>query len=124
MVAPEESTTRCAQSAAGSGDDPRLDHDAKNGFGPENVNIDYPELNANYRVGAYYYSGTTPANVTIKIYCGGVVKAQLTHDNLTVAAAPKKQLWKAADVKFSAISTCTVTPIDTVVAMDAGGVER
>ncbi len=60
----------------GEEDDPRLDLDDLNGFGPENVNIEEPEVAQDYLVGVHYYraagSGTErPTVATIRIYIGG-----------------------------------------------------
>ena len=57
--------------AAGNDDDPRLDLDQTDGFGPENINIDLPPA-ATYRVGVHFFSddGMGPAQVYVNVYCG------------------------------------------------------
>jgi hypothetical protein len=115
---------------AGTADNPRLDIDDVNGFGPENINIDVPEVNTTngYRFGAYNFSdhGDGPSDITVRIFCGGIVKAQLTHNDLvgTSVDAPPNQLWKVADIKFQTTTTCTVTPVDQVITMDGSGAPR
>jgi uncharacterized protein YfaP (DUF2135 family) len=57
-------------------DDPRLDLDDVNGFGPENINIEEPEVPMDYLIGVYYYrhdgSGRERNTVaTIRVYIGG-----------------------------------------------------
>lgn len=117
--------------AAGTDDNPRLDIDDVNGFGPENINIDIPEVNTTngYRFGAYNFSdhGDGPSDITVRIFCGGVVKAQLTHNDLAGPGtddASSNQLWKVADIKFTSTTTCNVTPVDTIVLMGGAGVPR
>jgi hypothetical protein len=60
----------------GEADDPRLDLDDVNGFGPENINIVEPEVPQDYLIGVYYYradgGGAQRATVaTIRVYIGG-----------------------------------------------------
>lgn len=119
-----------AWGSAGTGDDPRLDLDDVNGFGPENINIDNPEINTalGYRFGAYMFSdhGAGPTDTTVRIFCGGVVKAQFTHLDLTGSSSnsPPNQLWKVADIIFTSGTTCNVIPIDVITTMGGGGVPR
>jgi len=67
---------RLAWGPGGEEDDPRLDLDDVNGFGPENINIEEPEVAQDYLVGVYYYradgtGGDRPTVATIRIYIGG-----------------------------------------------------
>lgn len=52
-------------------DDPRLDIDDTEGFGPENINVDDPEPGL-YRVGVDLWDGdgSPTAEVTVNIFCG------------------------------------------------------
>ena len=60
-------------------DDPSLDIDDTDGFGPENVNHDNPISGESYRIGVHYYSdnGQGPTYATIRIYLEGVLKVDL-----------------------------------------------
>jgi len=63
----------------GSIDDPRLDLDDVNGFGPENINIEEPEQFQRYLVGVHYYRADGFGNegateVTIRIYLFGILQ--------------------------------------------------
>lgn len=51
-------------------DDPRLDRDDNDGWGPENVNLDRPEPEAVYRVGVHYRDdyGFGPSLATVRVY--------------------------------------------------------
>jgi hypothetical protein len=61
--------------AAGLGDNPRLDLDDTTGFGPENVNIDFPANGSKFRVLAHYFAdaGMGPTTVRIRLYLNGVI---------------------------------------------------
>ena len=47
-------------------DDPRLDLDDVNGFGPENINIEEPEVPQDYLVGVYYYLASGSGNERVR----------------------------------------------------------
>jgi hypothetical protein len=55
----------------GPADNPRLDLDDVEGYGPENINIDEPVVGYEYLVGVHYWSSDSsgPATVYVKIYC-------------------------------------------------------
>jgi hypothetical protein len=58
-------------SGNGTNDDPVLDIDDINGFGPENINIDNPADGA-YTIAATYFGGDGGAtNATVKVFSGG-----------------------------------------------------
>lgn len=94
-----------------TGDNPRLDLDDTDGFGPENINIDRPVDGRTYAIGVHYYSddGYGPADVYVKVYCGetsaapaawfGPVRLQSTGD-----------FWRVANVTWGA-GVCAVTPL-------------
>ncbi|WP_168210597.1 choice-of-anchor D domain-containing protein [Persicimonas caeni] len=54
-------------------DNPSLDIDDVDGAGPENINLDNPEVETTYNVGAYYFSDHNYGRsyVTVRIYIGG-----------------------------------------------------
>lgn len=62
-----------------SADDPSLDIDDTDGFGPENVNHDKPVSNENYRVGVHYFAdnGQGATYATVRIYIEGALKVEL-----------------------------------------------
>ncbi len=92
----------------GTADDPRLDIDDTNGFGPENINIDDPELGV-YTVGVHAFAGR--GDVTVRIYCGG----SSTEPEAEFGATPigprrrGRDFWRVADVAILAGGRCTVT---------------
>ena len=57
-------------------DDPSLDIDDTDGFGPENVNHDNPTSGKDYSVGVYYYNddGYGASYATVRIYIEGELK--------------------------------------------------
>ncbi len=79
-------------------DDPSLDIDDTNGAGPENINLDHPETNVRYSVGAYYYSesGYGPSYATIRIYLNGVQ----TQEFRDVQLNNRGDFWHAADIAW------------------------
>jgi len=56
-------------------DDPRLDLDDKDGWGPENINLTKPELGVLYAIGVYQYNenGFGPSTPRIRVYLDGAV---------------------------------------------------
>lgn len=79
----------------GVDDNPRLDIDDTDGFGPENINIDVPEDGV-FRAGILAFRGR--ANVTMRIYCGG----SRLDPALTIGpvAIGNRELWRAADIEI------------------------
>lgn len=88
--------------AAGSEDDPRLDIDDTDGFGPENINIARPALGT-YRVGVHAWAGF--ARVTVRIYCGG--STTTPRQTFGPVAIDGRRLWRVADVTITATG-CTI----------------
>jgi hypothetical protein len=122
-----------AWDAAGTPDDPRLDIDDVNGFGPENINIDSPVLSSTYRVGIHYYSshGAPTTTVTVRIYCGDIsavpvrtVTRTMYGGASTFGADAANEFWKVADVVFSGPDTCSVTELGVVVPSGPGNIAR
>ncbi len=98
--------------APGPADDPRLDIDDTDGFGPENINIEEP-YDGVYRVGVYAYTGS--GNVTVRIYCGG----DRTEPRVSFGpralrgVGTRHDFWRVADIDVRGVG-CEVTPLDTV----------
>ncbi len=71
---PVNGQPRLSWGPGGPEDDPILDLDDVNGFGPENINIDQPEDNQQYLVGVHYFSDHAwngeegQTDCTIRIY--------------------------------------------------------
>lgn len=61
-------------------DDPRLDLDDTDGWGPENLNLPSPENNVQYSVGVHYWDAHTygDSKATVNIYILGELKATLS----------------------------------------------
>ncbi len=102
-------------------DNPRLDLDDTNGYGPENINIDEPVTGHTYTVGVHYYSNngsSSTAEVYVKIYCGEIDLTPVWETGpftLHGDNSPEdNDFWKVADVTWNGY-TCTVSPIGTVV---------
>jgi hypothetical protein len=85
-------------------DDPHLDIDDTDGFGPENINVDQPAAGV-YRVGVHGYSGFAK-QVTVRIYCGG----SRLEPRATLGPIPlsESQVWKVADVEIFNDGRCQV----------------
>jgi hypothetical protein len=112
--------TRPSWDAAGTADDPRLDIDDVDGYGPENTNIDVPVTGSTYRVGVHHYSahGAGTSTVTVRIYCGDISLtpvATYTRALSNGASIPDaNDFWRVADVRWDGGDACTVTPINTL----------
>lgn len=100
-------------------DNPRLDLDDIEGFGPENINISEPVIGYRYGVGVHYYSDDGrwgPSQVYVKIYCGVVSTTPVAEfgpvtlnvaSNLTDPFA--NNFWKVAWIEWNGYS-CNVIP--------------
>lgn len=93
----------------GTEDDPSLDIDDTDGFGPENINIESP-IDGTYRVAIDAFRGA--ANTTVRIYCGGsTTEPRQTFGPVFIDSGPN-DLWRVADVTISGAS-CTITDLRT-----------
>jgi len=93
----------------GSEDDPSLDIDDTDGFGPENINIERP-ADGTYRVAIDAFRGA--ANTTVRIYCGGsTTEPRQTFGPVFIDSGPN-DLWRVADVTISGAG-CTITDLRT-----------
>lgn len=79
-----------------AGDDPSLDIDDVNGFGPENINLNNPE-SLTYRVGAHYYSDhfLGASNVTIRIWLSATLVFEYRNKFMTDG-----QFWDVATIQW------------------------
>ena len=94
----------------GQNDNPRLDIDDTDGFGPENINITTP-YDGTYRVGIHVYRGSGSHRVTVRVYCGGsTTTPRNTFGPVTLRDSPN-EFWRVADVTISG-ATCTVTDLN------------
>lgn len=78
-------------------DNPSLDIDDTNGAGPENINLDNPQVGAVYQVGVYYYSDNNygRSEVTSRIYIGGQLFMERSGRVMT-----NQQFWHVASVEW------------------------
>jgi K319L-like, PKD domain len=104
-----------------SDDDPRLDLDDTQGYGPENINIDAPVVGHEYKVGVHYFSanGQGPAAVYVKIYCGTVSINPVYETGPmqlygSSGGSWDNDFWKVASVMWNGWN-CSVTPINQVI---------
>jgi hypothetical protein len=94
----------------GDEDNPRLDIDDRDGFGPENINIARPALGT-YRIGVHAYRGSGTHGVTVRIYCGGSTEEPRATFGPVSLRAPgvnaPNDFWRVADVEVTS-SGCTI----------------
>lgn len=95
-------------SASDSTDNPRLDIDDVDGYGPENINLDKPIDGHTYRVYVHYFSddGLGPTNATVRIYLNGT----LQYEGIKLLSATDK-VWDVATVEWPSGS---ITEIGTI----------
>lgn len=102
-------------------DNPSLDIDDVDGFGPENINIVEPIVGQRYAVGVHYFDPQDwypPATVFIRIYCGmGSVDPVWEQGPVPLSGSSDiygNDFWKVAHLTWNG-STCNVEPIGSIV---------
>jgi hypothetical protein len=105
----------------GPADDPSLDLDDVDGFGPENINVAQPLEWHPYTVGVHYYYQDTmdEAVAFVKIYCGlDSVTPVFSAGPVTLRAVGPdngdNDFWKVAVVTWTGVA-CSVEPLDEIV---------
>ena len=98
-----------------------LDVDDVDGRGPENIRVDVPRTDAEYRVAVHYYSshgqsGATRAQVVV--YCGEQRVAAFSRA-LRGDRGQDNDFWHVAGVRFTGDGGCAVRPVDRVVPRQA-----
>lgn len=81
----------------GCHDDPSLDIDDVDGWGPENINLNNPEPSTDYAVGVHYFSdhGYSVSFATVRIFIGGVMRAEYRRQRLL-----DQEFWYVADIDW------------------------
>lgn len=81
----------------GTDDDPSLDIDDVNGWGPENINLNNPEAGATYDVGVHYFHehGYSISYATVRIYIGGVLFQEFRRQRLI-----DQEFWHVARIDW------------------------
>ncbi|MDI7268416.1 MAG: hypothetical protein QME96_10515 [Myxococcota bacterium] len=102
--------------ARGSCPNPRLVHESFQGAAPEVTVLDLPRPGDRFRVMAQYYMDgapfwVQPAHAYVRITCGGRIRAEYGPVTMTSRDYGTGDLWRAADIAFTAPGECTVTPI-------------
>ncbi|MBW2262827.1 MAG: hypothetical protein JRG91_12700 [Deltaproteobacteria bacterium] len=101
-------------------DNPRLDIDDVDGYGPENINVDEPVPGHTYTVGVHYFAddGYGPSQVHVKIYCGTIsIDPVATYGPTRLVVSSdwdNNDFWKVAEVTWNGYD-CTVRTIDVIV---------
>jgi hypothetical protein len=104
-------------------DNPRLDIDDVDGYGPENINVDEPLSGHVYTVGVHYYSddGQGPADAYVKIYCGTIsIDPVAEYGPRTITTSTDwgmNDFWKVAEVTWTGYG-CTVRDLGTIVSTE------
>jgi hypothetical protein len=91
-----------------TGGDPTLDIDDLSGYGPENINVDFP-LDGTYTVGVHAYSFTLsePTWATLKIFVNGA----LAYEDARELVAGR-DFWEVSEVQWSN-GAAIVFPVNT-----------
>lgn len=78
-------------------DDPSLDIDDINGWGPENINLNNPQGDMRYHVGVHYFSdqGYGASYSTVRVYLGGLLVEELRRKRMT-----DQQFWHVLDIEW------------------------
>ena len=91
--------------APGTDDDPSLDIDDVDGYGPENINISRPETGT-FTVGVHYFCDDNlgQSNATIRIFCNGVKAFEKTR-----MLYSSGDFWDVATIRWPG---CTINEIN------------
>jgi hypothetical protein len=100
---------------SGRADDPSLDWDAINGFGPETITIDAPSDGTFYVAVHYYGEGGFPfcegpcavSEATVNIYIGGVLA-----ETFTTTLSEQGDLWRVAQLDWPSASVTELGQVD------------
>jgi uncharacterized protein YfaP (DUF2135 family) len=78
-------------------DDPSLDIDKVDGWGPENVNLSKPERGLSYGVGVHYFShhGYGTRYATVRIFNSGELVTEMRRKRMV-----DQQFWHVADIAW------------------------
>jgi HYDIN/CFA65/VesB family protein len=103
---------------AATAENPQLDFDNTSGFGPENTRIDTPVLGQTYTIAVHNFRDGGGRISTINVFCGGVTTPTMTFTSTPMTGGMAGDcndgsFWKVANVTFSSITSCTITPINT-----------
>ncbi len=81
----------------GCQDDPSLDIDDVDGWGPENINLNNPRNNWTYAIGVHYFSDHAYgiSYATVRVFVGGILKAEYRRQRLM-----HDQFWYVADIDW------------------------
>ncbi len=81
----------------GAEDDPSLDIDDVDGWGPENINLDNPEMNTTYDVGVHYFSdhAYSVSYATVRIYIGGILFQEFRRQRMI-----DQEFWHVATIDW------------------------
>ncbi len=101
-----------------------LDTDNTSSYGPENIRIDTPALGTPYTIGIHNYANAEGRVATVRIFCGSDAVPQATYVSRALAGTSAgddspNDFWKVAQVEFTTLMDCDVTPIDTYVTASA-----
>ena len=104
----EANGSRLSWFESGREDDPRLDIDDVNGFGPENINIDTPAPGT-YRVGVHAWAGSANA-VGVRIFCGEAdAEPEATFGPVSLrSGSSAREFWRVADITIDGAGRCSV----------------
>jgi hypothetical protein len=78
-------------------DNPSLDIDKVDGWGPENINLNKPERGATYKVGVHYFShhGYGTSYATVRIFLGGELVTEMRRKRID-----DQQFWHVANISW------------------------
>ncbi|MFU8803400.1 MAG: choice-of-anchor D domain-containing protein [Bradymonadaceae bacterium] len=78
-------------------DNPSLDIDKVDGWGPENINLDKPENGSTYKVGVHYFShhGYGTSYATVRIFIGGELIMEQRRKRME-----DQQFWHVANITW------------------------
>jgi hypothetical protein len=98
-------------------DNPRLDLDDVDGFGPENINITEPVVGNTYTVGVHYFTAdgrSADTEAYVRIYCGTIATDPVYEVGpVTIedhGSSYWNDFWRVATIEWDGID-CAVTPL-------------
>lgn len=96
----------------GFDDDPSLDIDDVDGWGPENINYDNPEVGKTFEVGVHYFGdhGYGTSYATVRLYIGGALVFEQRRQRLR-----EQEFWRVARISWPGAQIQAINTVSSII---------